>query len=136
MEISPKCVMSSLMGVVSTFFVILWSRIPAQVCITTIRRSDSNNLLLERHFAQIRTFSKPPWLMNIKRNYLNPWSWKSSYEKNYQKVIHPNFFVLKYLFKRSKTPFVPYSKVTKKRKNKVRTSKFSKWAQNFVWVVI
>ena len=53
-----------------------------------------------------------------------------------QKVIRPNFFVWKYFFKRSKIPFVPYSKVTKKRKNKVRTSKFSKWAQNFVWVVI
>ena len=53
-----------------------------------------------------------------------------------EKVFRHNFFVWKYFFNRSKTPFVPYSKVTKKRKNKVRTSKFSKWAQNFVWVVI
>ena len=48
MQITPKCVMCSLFGVINTFFVILWSRIPAQVCMTTIRRSDSNNL----HFRE------------------------------------------------------------------------------------
>ena len=53
-----------------------------------------------------------------------------------QKVIHPNFFVWKYFFKRSKIPFVSCSKVTEKRENEVPTPKYSIWAQIFVWVVV
>ena len=135
-EKSSKCVMSFLVGMINTFFTIFCSKIPQQLYITTMRRSDINNRLLESSLCIDPIILKYPWSLNINRNYLNHDRENRVMKKMDAKVIRSNFFVRKYFFKRSKIPFVPCSKVTKKRKNKVLASKISKWARIFVWVRI